>query len=62
MLNLNDSGYILYAFSFVDYVPVKGEITWYLYLTAWLISLSIVLSNSIHAVANGISFFLLSAA
>ena len=28
-------------FSFVDYVPVKGEIIWYLSLTAWLISLSI---------------------
>ena len=27
-------------FSFVDYVPVKGEIIWYLSLTAWLISLS----------------------
>ena len=34
-------------FSFVDYVPVKGEIIWYLSLTAWLISLSIVLSVSI---------------
>ena len=47
-------------FSFVDYVPVKGEIIWYLSLTAWLISLSIVLSSSIHAVAKGrSSFFLL---
>ena len=27
-------------FSFVDYVPVKGEIIWYLSLTAWLVSLS----------------------
>ena len=36
-------------FSFVDYVPVKGEIIWYLSLTAWLISLSIMLSSSIHA-------------
>ena len=25
-------------FSFVDYVPVKGEIIWYLSLTAWLIT------------------------
>ena len=33
-------------FSFVDYVPVKGEITWYLSLTTWLISLSIMLSSS----------------
>ena len=31
-------------FSFVDYVPVKGEIIWYLSLTTWLISLSIMLS------------------
>ena len=49
-------------FSFVDYVPVKGEITWYLSLTTWLISLSIMLSRSIHAVAKGISSFFLSAA
>ena len=49
-------------FSFVDYVPVKGEITWYLSLTSWLISLSIMLSSSIHAVAKGISSFFLSAA
>ena len=26
-------------FSFVDYIPVKGEIIWYLSFTAWLISL-----------------------
>ena len=38
-------------FSFVDCVPVKGEIIWYLSLTAWLISLSIMLSSSIHAIA-----------
>ena len=49
-------------FSFVDYVPVKGEIIWYLSLIAWLISLSIMLSSSIHAVAKGKSFFFLSAA
>ena len=48
-------------FSFVDYVPVKGEIIWYLSLTSWLISLSIMLSSSIHAVAKGISSFFLSA-
>ena len=47
-------------FSFVDYVPVKGEIIWYLSLTTWLISLSIMLSRSIHAVAKGISPFFLS--
>ena len=46
-------------FSFVDYVPVKGEIIWYLSLTAWLISLSIMLCSSIHAVANSISSYLL---
>ena len=40
--------------SFVDYVPVKGEIIWYLSLTVWLISLSIMLSRSIHAVVKGI--------
>ena len=34
-------------FSFVDYVPVKGEIIWYLSLTAWLISLSVMLCSSI---------------
>ena len=34
-------------FSLVDYVPVKGEIIWYLSLTAWLISLSLMLSSSI---------------
>ena len=49
-------------FSFVDYVPVKGEIIWYLSLTTWLISLSIMLSSSIHAVAKGMSSFFLSAA
>ena len=42
-------------FSSVDYVPVKGEIIWYLSLTSWLISLSIMLSSSIHAIAKGIS-------
>ena len=47
-------------FSFVDYVPVKGEIIWYLSLTSWLISLSIMLSSSIHAIAKGISSFFLS--
>ena len=48
-------------FSSIDYVPVKGEIIWYLSLIAWLISLSIMLSSSIHAVAKGISSFFLSA-
>ena len=49
-------------FSFVDYVPVKGEILWYLSLTTWFISLSIMLSSSTHAVAKGISSFFISAA
>ena len=49
-------------FSSIDYVPVKGEIIWYLSLTSWLISLSIMLSSFIHAVAKGISSFFLSAA
>ena len=49
-------------FSFVDYVPVKGEIIWYLSLTAWLISFSMMLFSSIHAVAKGISSLFLSAA
>ena len=44
-------------FSFVDYVSVKGEIIWYVPLTAWLISLSIMLSSSIYAVAKDISSF-----
>ena len=47
-------------FAFVDYVPVKGEIIWHLSLTTWLISLSIMLSSSTHAVAKGISSFFLS--
>ena len=32
-------------FSSVDYVPVKGEIIWYLSLTAWLISLGMKLTH-----------------
>ena len=47
-------------FSSVDYVSVKGEIIRYLSLSAWLISLSIMLSSFIHAVAKGISSFFLS--
>ena len=46
-------------FSSVDYVPVKCEIIWYLSLTTWLTSLSIMLFSSIHAVAKGISSFFL---
>ena len=47
---------------FVDYILLIGEIIWYLSFTTWLISLSIMLSSSIHAVAKGISSFFLSAA
>ena len=43
-----------------DYVPLIGEIIWYLSYTAWLNSLSIMLSSSIHA--KGTSSFFLSAA
>ena len=45
----------------VDYVPVKGEVTLYLSLTIWVISLSIMLSTSIHAITKGMSSFFLSA-
>ena len=51
-----------FLFSSVDYVPVKREFIWYLSLTIWLISLSIMLSSSIPAVAKGIRSFFLSAA
>ena len=51
-----------FLFSSIDYVPVKGEIIWYLSLTVWLISLSIMLSTSIHVVSSGRSSFFLSAA
>ena len=42
-------------FSFVDYVPVKGEIIGYLSLTAWLISLSIMLSSSLNSYSERVS-------
>ena len=48
-------------FSFVDQVPIKDEIIWYFSLTFWLISLSIMLSSSIHTVTKGRSSFFLSA-
>ena len=48
-------------FSSIAYVPVKGEIIWYLSLSAWLISLRIMLSSSTHAVTKGRSSFFLSA-
>ena len=45
----------------VDEVPLIGEIIWYFSFTTWLISLSMMLSSSIHAVAKGISSFFLFA-
>ena len=50
---------------FVHSIPLICEIVWYLSFTAWLISLSIMLSSSTHAVTKGrssffLSFFLLS--
>ena len=47
---------------FVDKVPLIGEIIWYLSFSVWLISLSIMLSSSIHAVTKGRSSFFLSVA
>ena len=59
ILYFNDSSSILLV-CFVDYVPLLGEIIWYLSFTTWVISLSIMLSSSIHAVAKcRSSFFLL---
>ena len=46
---------------FVDYVLLIGEIIWYLSFTSWFVSLSIMLSRSIHAIAKGRSSFFLSA-
>ena len=45
----------------VNYVPLTGEIIWYLSFTAWLTSLSIILSSSIHVVAKGRNSFCLYA-
>ena len=50
-----------FYFCFVDYVPLIGEIIWYLSFTAWLISLSIILSSSIHTVTKGRSSLFRSA-
>ena len=43
---------------FVDQVPLIGKIIWYVCFTVWLISLSIMLSRSIHVVMKGRSSFL----
>ena len=56
------SGSICSLVCFVGYVPLIGEIIWCLSFNAWLISLSIILSSSIHAVVKGRSAFFLSAA
>ena len=48
-------------FCSVDQIPLKGEILWYLSFTSWLISLSIMLNSSIHAVTKGKSSFFLYA-
>ena len=58
--NLNISGYILLA-CFVGEVPLTGEIIWHLSFTTWLVSLSIMLYRSTHAVAKGRSSVLHSA-
>ena len=47
---------------FIDQVLLIGEIIWYLFFTARLISLSVMLSSSIHALVKGRSSFFLSAA
>ena len=44
---------------FVYYIPHINEITQYLSFSGWLVSLSIMLSRSIHAVTKGkVSFFM----
>ena len=59
VLYFNVSGNILLA-CFTNQVPLIGEIIWYLSLTTWLISLSIMLYSSIHAVEKGRSSLFLS--
>ena len=61
VLYFNVSGSILLACLFCDYVPLIAEIIWYLSFTVWLISLGIMPSSSIHAVAKVRSSFFLSA-
>ena len=49
---------LFYSFAyFVLLVPIIGEIIWRLYFTTWLLSLSIILSSSIYAVAKGRIWF-----
>ena len=40
VLNFSVSGYICLLVCFADYVPLTGEIIWYLSFTTWLPSLS----------------------
>ena len=42
---------------FVHQIPYMSEIVWYLSLSDWLISLSIMFSRSIHTVKDGKNFF-----
>ena len=57
----NVSSYILLA-CFLDQPPLTGEIIWYLSFNAWFISLSIMFSSSIHAIAKSRSSLFLPAA
>ena len=59
LLYFHVSGSILLLVCLVDQVPLIGKIIQYLSFTTWLISLSIILSSSIYAVAKGRSFFIL---
>ena len=43
---------------FIHLMPHMSEIIWYLSLSDWLISLSIIFSRSIHAIAEGRVFLL----
>ena len=54
--------YFVHQLIFVHQVPVIGEIAWCLSFTTWLISFSIIISSSIHAIMKGRNFFLLSTA
>ena len=60
VLYFHVSGSILLACLFFHYIPLISDIIWYLSFTAWLISLSIILSSSIHAVVKGRNSFFLS--
>ena len=54
--------YFACSFCWLQQVPSIVEIIWYLYFTVWLISLSIMLSRSTHAVAKSRCSYILSAA